>query len=98
MAETLNVKERDKGGKRESRRLRRTGGIPAVLYGHGEANKNLAVVADEMAAVVRHGGRVVDLAGAVMEKAFIRACNGTPTARTCCTSISRGFRPTSGSK
>ncbi len=73
MAETLNVKERDKGGKREARRLRRTGGIPAVLYGHGEANKNLAVVADEMAAVVRHGGRVVDLAGAVQEKAFIRA-------------------------
>ncbi|MEX2112458.1 MAG: 50S ribosomal protein L25 [Pirellulales bacterium] len=73
MAETLNVKEREKGGKRESRRLRRTGGIPAVLYGHGEANKNLAVVADEMAAVVRHGGRVVDLAGAVQEKALIRA-------------------------
>ncbi len=73
MAETLNVKERDKGGKRELRRLRRTGGIPAVLYGHGEANKNLAVVADEMAAVVRHGGRVVDLAGDVQEKAFIRA-------------------------
>ncbi len=73
MAETLNVKERDKGGKRDSRRLRRAGSIPAVLYGHGEANKNLAVVADEMAAVVRHGGRVVDLAGAVQEKAFIRA-------------------------
>jgi large subunit ribosomal protein L25 len=73
MAETLNVKEREKGGKRESRRLRRTGGIPAVLYGHGEANKNLAVIADEMAAVVRHGGRVVDLTGAVKEKAFIRA-------------------------
>lgn len=73
MAETLNVKEREKGGKREARRLRRDGGIPAVLYGHGEANKNLAVVADEMASVVRHGGRVVDLAGAVQEKAFIRA-------------------------
>lgn len=72
MAETLNVKERKPHGKRDARRLRHSGAIPAVLYGHGEANKHLTVVADEMAAVVRHGGRVVDLAGAVSEKAFIR--------------------------
>jgi large subunit ribosomal protein L25 len=72
MAETLNVKERESGGKRNSRRLRRAGSVPAVLYGHGKPNKKLTVLADEMAAVVRHGGRVVDLAGAVKEKAFIR--------------------------
>jgi len=72
MAETLNVKERDTGGKRNSRRLRRAGSVPAVLYGHGKANMKLAVLADEMAAVVRHGGRVVDLTGAVKEKVFIR--------------------------
>jgi len=72
MAETLNVKTRVSRGKREARRLRRAGAIPAVLYGHGEATKSLAVVGEEMAAVVRHGGRVVDLAGAVQEKAFIR--------------------------
>ncbi len=72
MAETLNVKPRESRGKREARRLRRTGTIPAVLYGHGEANRSLAVVADEMASVVRHGGRVVDLKGAVNEKALIR--------------------------
>jgi large subunit ribosomal protein L25 len=72
MAELLNVKTRDGRGKREARRLRRTGNIPAVLYGHGEANCSLAVIADEMAAVVRHGGRVVELKGAVNEKAFIR--------------------------
>ncbi|MGD9722196.1 MAG: 50S ribosomal protein L25 [Pirellulales bacterium] len=72
MAESLNVKERQAGGKRDARRLRRAGTIPAVLYGHGEVNKHLTVVADEMASVVRHGGRVVDLIGAVQEKAFIR--------------------------
>jgi large subunit ribosomal protein L25 len=72
MAETLKVDLRDKRGKREARRLRRAGSIPAVLYGHGEANRSLAVGAEEMAAVVRHGARVVDLAGAVEEKAFIR--------------------------
>ena len=72
MAETLNVKTRDASGKREARRLRRDGSIPAMLYGHGEANVSLAVGADEMAAVVRHGGRVVELKGDVNEKAFIR--------------------------
>ncbi len=73
MADTLNVKMRDTRGKRNARRMRGQGGIPAVLYGHGEANHTLTVVADEMAAVVRHGGRVVELHGAVNEKAFIRA-------------------------
>ncbi len=72
MAEVLKVEEREPGGKRTARRLRRAGSVPAVLYGHGEANKNLTVDADEIAAVVRHGGRVVDLSGAVKEKAFIR--------------------------
>jgi len=72
MAENLNVKVRSACGKRESRRLRRSGGIPAILYGHGEANCSLTVASDEMKSVVRRGGRVVDLKGAVNEKAFIR--------------------------
>jgi large subunit ribosomal protein L25 len=72
MAETLNVKARKTRGKREARRMRRSGAIPAVLYGHGEETKSLAVVADEMASAVRHGARVVELTGAVQEKAFIR--------------------------
>jgi large subunit ribosomal protein L25 len=53
--------------------VRREGGVPAILYGHGEENRSLTVVGEEMAAVVRHGGRVVELKGAVNEKAFIRA-------------------------
>jgi large subunit ribosomal protein L25 len=72
MAEVLNVKERPDHGKRESRRLRRDGAIPAILYGHKEASVALAVSSDEMAAVVRHGGRVVELKGVVNEKALIR--------------------------
>jgi large subunit ribosomal protein L25 len=72
MAETLKVTMRDSRGKREARRLRRAGSIPAVLYGHGEANHSLAVTAEELATVVRHGGRVVELTGAVQEKALIR--------------------------
>ena len=73
MAETLNVKVRETRGKRNARRERRTGTIPAILYGHGEANHSLLIAADEMASVVRHGGRIVELKGAVNEKALIRA-------------------------
>jgi large subunit ribosomal protein L25 len=72
MADTLNVQMRDSRGKRNARRLRETGTIPAVLYGHGEQNMSLAVQASELAAVVRHGGRVVDLGGALKEKALIK--------------------------
>ena len=72
MAEALNVKKRESRGKREAKRLREAGSIPAILYGHGEANESLVIVADEMSSVIRHGGRVVELKGAVNEKAFIR--------------------------
>lgn len=72
MAEALNVKMRDTRGTRHARRMRRQGTIPAVLYGHGQETHSLVVAADEMAAVVRHGGRVVELRGAVNEKALIR--------------------------
>jgi large subunit ribosomal protein L25 len=73
MAEVLNTKKRETRGKRNAKRLRLAGSIPAILYGHGEENQSLQVVADEMATVIRHGGRVVELKGAVNEKAFIRS-------------------------
>src|ERR1700761_5984275 len=72
MAEALKVEKRQSHGKRNSRRLRATGSIPAILYGHGEANVALTISSDELAAAVRHGSRVVELTGAVKEKAFIR--------------------------
>jgi len=72
MAEALNVKVRKSRGKREARRLRRSGAIPAVLYGHKEESVSLTIVADEIASVLRHGGRVVELKGPLSEKALIR--------------------------
>jgi large subunit ribosomal protein L25 len=72
MAEVLNVQQRKPNGKRDARRLRASGVVPANLYGHGEKNLSLSVKADEVHAAVRHGARVVDLQGAVKEKAFIR--------------------------
>ena len=72
MAETLNVQMRDSRGKRHAKRLRQAGAIPAVLYGHGEQNISLAIQSSEIAAAVRHGSRVVDLGGALKEKALIK--------------------------
>ena len=48
------------------------GTIPGILYGHGEANVNLAVPMRRISSAVRHGIRVVELKGVVNEKAFIR--------------------------
>jgi len=72
MALQLAVESRDTQGKHRNRRLRHSGKIPGVLYGHGLENVSLAVEADALTAAIRHGSRLVSLAGAVNESAFIR--------------------------
>ncbi|MCX7701165.1 MAG: 50S ribosomal protein L25, partial [Gemmataceae bacterium] len=72
MAEQLNVELRETRGKRNARRNRRAGKLPAVLYGHGQEAISLALSAEPFEAAVRHGARLVKLTGAVDEQAFIR--------------------------
>jgi large subunit ribosomal protein L25 len=72
MAEELNVENRPLHGKRNNRRLRHTGKIPAVLYGHGLECVSLAVPSEKLEAALRHGSRLVNLTGALSESAFIR--------------------------
>lgn len=72
MAEQLEVELREGTGKWNSRRLRRAGKVPAVLYGHKQESLPLAVPADQLDAVIRHGSRLVDLRGAVRQSALIR--------------------------
>ncbi len=71
MAEQLQVLARDKNGKHNTRRLRRSGQTPVILYGHGLANVCLSVPSDQLEAALRHGTRLVALTGAVTESAFI---------------------------
>jgi large subunit ribosomal protein L25 len=73
MAENLNVKRREKLGGGNNRRLRQTGNVPAVLYGHGEAVIPLAVESTAIMNVIRHGHKLVRLQGDVSEGAFIKA-------------------------
>lgn len=53
---TLKAEIRTEFGKGPARRIRRAGQIPAVLYGHGEAPRHLALPAREFAAAIRYGG------------------------------------------
>jgi large subunit ribosomal protein L25 len=73
MAEGLKVALREALGTSRSRRLRASGHTPLVLYGHGEANVSLSAGAVDVANVIRHGTRLLDLQGAVSEIAFIRS-------------------------
>jgi large subunit ribosomal protein L25 len=73
MAENLNVKRREKLGGGNNRRLRRTGQVPAVLYGHGEASVPLAIESSAIMNIIRHGHKLVKLQGDLSEGAFIKA-------------------------
>jgi large subunit ribosomal protein L25 len=72
MALQLAVESRNTQGKLNNRRLRRSGKIPGILYGHGLENVALAVADDALTGAIRHGSRLVSLTGAVNESAFIR--------------------------
>jgi large subunit ribosomal protein L25 len=72
VAEQLTVELREIQGKLNNRRLRRSGTVPAVLYGHGLENIKLSVHEDALGLALRHGSRLVNLVGGVNESAFIR--------------------------
>ena len=55
-ANNLTAEVRTETGKGASRRARRAGQIPAVLYGHGADPKHLLLPGHDFAAVLRHSG------------------------------------------
>ena len=55
-ANQLTVSVRTETGKGASRRARRAGRIPAVLYGHGADPQHLELPGHDFAAVLRHSG------------------------------------------
>jgi large subunit ribosomal protein L25 len=52
----ISAEPRVEFGKGGARRTRRAGKVPAVLYGHGEKPRHIAIPAREFAAAIRHGG------------------------------------------
>ncbi|MCL2622270.1 MAG: 50S ribosomal protein L25 [Planctomycetaceae bacterium] len=71
---TLNVELREAHGKRFNRRLRASGKVPAILYGHKKKCVALSIPVEMIEAAIRHGNRFVQLSGAVREKALIKEC------------------------
>jgi large subunit ribosomal protein L25 len=72
MSEVLEVALRDSRGKLRSRRLRREGKLPAVLYGHGQDSVSLTIPADQVETTLRHGAHVVELKGAAKGQALLQ--------------------------
>ena len=72
MAETIVASKRESRGKRNARRQRAAGSIPAILYGHGEETVSLSIDAAKIASAIRHGSQLVELTGDVTQNALIR--------------------------
>ena len=71
MAEILNCEKREFTGTLRNRRLRKSGKIPAVLYGRGDC-LNLSLEGRDVSAAIRHGSRIVELKGGTNESALIK--------------------------
>ena len=70
---TLVAQAREDVGTSAAKRLRRTGSVPAVLYGHGRGTVNLSVEARVLAHAVDHGVQVLALeTPAGVEQALIK--------------------------
>ncbi len=72
MSEVLEVAKRELHGKLNNGRLRRSGKLPAVLYGHGKEPISLTVTVDGLTASLRHGAKVVELKGAADGQALFQ--------------------------
>ncbi|ORB46262.1 50S ribosomal protein L25/general stress protein Ctc [Mycobacterium persicum] len=81
----LKVTVRTETGKGASRRARRDGRIPAVLYGHGAEPQHLELPGHDFAAVLRHSGTnavlTLDIAGKE-QLALTKALDIHPIRRT----------------
>ncbi len=72
MAEVVQVQKRECGlGTAASRRLRKTGQVPAVLYGHKQDNEHLTLTQKTVDSILRHHSKIVELQGAVSETALV---------------------------
>jgi large subunit ribosomal protein L25 len=81
----LTVTVRTETGKGASRRARRAGNIPAVLYGHGADPQHLELPGHDFAAVLRHSGTNAVLTldiGGKEQLALTKALDIHPIRRT----------------
>ncbi len=78
MTDVLEVEKRAEVGSMASRKLRRAGRVPAVLYGHGERNEHLSIPAAQVKTLLRHHSKTVELAGAIKDTALVSVIHWDP--------------------
>lgn len=82
----ISAEPRTEFGKGGARRTRRAGNVPAVLYGHGEAPRHIALPARELAAAIRHGGMTqvfnIDISDGTSALALPKAIQRDPVRDT----------------
>lgn len=61
MADKISAQQRTAFGKGAARKLRASGRIPAVVYGHGTDPVHISLPAHELALIVRRANAVLDL-------------------------------------
>ena len=72
MAEVVEVQKREGSlGTAASRRMRKAGNVPAVLYGHKQDNEHLSISQKTVESILRHHSKIVELKGAVNETALV---------------------------
>jgi large subunit ribosomal protein L25 len=75
----LDVQQRTKHGTNATKQLRKTGLIPAVIYGHGEGTASLSVPGDVLHKAIRQGVRIFDVTvNGAMQKALLREVQWDP--------------------
>lgn len=72
MSDTISVEKRETTGTLRIRRMRDTGLIPAVLYGHGKDTIMLSVNGKDLNNAIRLGHHVIKLSGAASGSALIK--------------------------
>lgn len=74
--ETMNITatRRESAGTKSARRLRKTGALPAILYGHGEPPESLALPERDVLSALHHGAHLLNVKVDGTEQAcFIKA-------------------------
>lgn len=61
MADKITAEPRDRFGKGAARKLRATGRIPAVIYGHGTDPVHISLPGHELSLIVRRANAVLEL-------------------------------------
>ncbi len=70
---TLKAEVRERIGTRYSQRLRKSGKLPAIIYGHGQAPVAIAIEQSEVLSHLHHGAHLfsIDIAGGSTETCLV---------------------------